>query len=116
MARLQKANRVIDIPESQVESYLVRGYDLIDEDGTVLEAAKAGKNVPVAEYNAVVKELEDLKEQKTELPPAKAVDQEELERLKIEVKDLKEEVRVMEEENIRLDGELKKAKGQYNKK
>jgi septation ring formation regulator EzrA len=112
MARLQKANRVIEVEESQVESYRLRGYDVIDDNGKVTKSATDGKKVTPAQYNKLKADYEELKAEKTTLPPAEAVDQEELERLKVEVKDLKEELRVMEEENVRLDGDLKKARGQ----
>lgn len=105
--KLRKGNRVITIPESQVKSYLQRGYDEIDESGQVLTHATGGKSVPLAEYNKIVAELEKLKSAGTGVNAGEV--EEKLKEAENRIGELEEEVKVLEKENERLDGLLKKA-------
>lgn len=61
MARLKKSNRIIDVQPEFLDGYLMRGYDQIDEKGTVIKRATGGRNVSVGQFNAVSEELEALK-------------------------------------------------------
>ena len=63
MAKVKKANRVLTVDESVVESYLKDGYDQIDEKGEVVKRATGGRTVSLAEHNKVLDELEGLKKQ-----------------------------------------------------
>lgn len=85
--QVKKANRVITIPEEQVNSYLQRGYDQV-EGTKVVKHATGGKTVSIAEFNKILKELEEAKVAKGN---------------EGEVKELKEEIKVLEQENERLD-------------
>lgn len=61
--KVRKANRIIHVAAGRLNSYLAQGYDQIDENGKVIKGAIAGKRVPVAEYNKVVKENAQLKQE-----------------------------------------------------
>lgn len=92
MPKLKKLNRVITVEDAQINGYLTRGYDLINEDGKVIKHATGGKSVPVAEYNKAISKIDELKDE------------------------LKEEVAVFEVENNRLEKEVEKLKGLLNRK
>ena len=59
--KMRKGNRIIHVEEGRVNSFLAQGYDQINEDGKVTKRATGGRTVNIAEYNAVVAELEELK-------------------------------------------------------
>lgn len=61
MPLVRKANRVVEVSENRVDGYLLRGYDLIDEEGNIKKHATGGKTIPVGEYNKLVAELKELK-------------------------------------------------------
>ena len=63
MAKLRKSNRVLEVKDDFVDSYLLRGYDLINEQGQVVQHATGGRNVSVGEYNKVIEENVKLKEE-----------------------------------------------------
>lgn len=58
---MRKGNRVIHVNEGRVKSFLAQGYDQINEKGEIVKRATGGRTVNIAEYNAVVEELEALK-------------------------------------------------------
>lgn len=60
MLKVKKGNKVYKISEAEKTSYLANGYDVIDENGNVIEHA-LNSTVPYSEYIKVVKELEELK-------------------------------------------------------
>lgn len=67
-----KGNKVYTITEEQRKFYVDAGYDIMGDEGDVIEYGK-GKTVPYAEYAAVKKELDELKAaQDTEKPPEKS--------------------------------------------
>lgn len=88
MASVKKANRIILVDESQVDSYLKRGYDQVNTKGEIVRQATGGKNVSVAEYNKVLGKVEEMKE----------------------------EIKVLENENERLDKLVKQLKSQQHPK
>jgi len=57
-----KIYQVGDNPAMQKE-YLNRGYDLTDENGTVIQHSPV-KTVPYSQYEAVLRELESLRGKK----------------------------------------------------
>lgn len=68
---IQKSNRVITIPASQKDNYLMRGYSVIDGNGNVTENATGGIEISPREFaelkaeNAALKaENEKLKSQR----------------------------------------------------
>jgi len=99
MAKLRKANRLIEVPERHDKSYLLRGYDQINEKGEVVKRATGGRTVSLGEYNKVVEKLEALEKNGNN----------ELEEKVQELKDLNKEY---EAEIERLSNLLKKAQQQ----
>lgn len=79
---VRKNNKVLNIEDTRLESYLAQGFDRIDKDGKVVTKATGGKTVSLAEYNKALEELEALKNNDA----AK-----ELEETKKEIKSLKTE-------------------------
>lgn len=70
--KANKGNKVYTIAEGQRKFYVDAGYDIMDDEGQVIEYGK-GKTVPYAKYAAVKKELDELKAAKdTEKPPEKS--------------------------------------------
>lgn len=57
-----KANKVLTIEPREQKSFQMQGFDIV-EDGKII-AHGAGKTVPYAKYEEVVKELEALKAKK----------------------------------------------------
>ncbi|ACL77335.1 hypothetical protein [Ruminiclostridium cellulolyticum] len=83
-----KGNKVYSVDETNKAFYVGQGYDIVDDDGNVIEQG-AGKKVDLKKYN-------DLQEKLTKLAK--------------ENKDLKEKSAALEKENKDLKDELKKAK------
>lgn len=86
--KMRKGNRVIHVEEGRVNSFLAQGYDQVNENGEIVKRATGGRTVNIAEYNAVVKELEELK--------AGGVDK------------LKAEIEALKKENTTLKGKVTK--------
>lgn len=61
MAKVQRANRLLTVPDEMVEKYLADGYNLVGEDGGVL---RRGVTKNAAD---LVKELESAKKRIAEL-------------------------------------------------
>lgn len=55
-----KANKEYSITEAEKKGYIDQGFDIINDDGTMLAYGR-GKTVPYDEYMKLVKELEELK-------------------------------------------------------
>lgn len=67
----KKANKVYRVDEESKDKYLKQGYDITDDKGNVIERSPQSM-VPYAEYEAVLKELAELKgQQKADEKPAK---------------------------------------------
>ncbi|WP_342045967.1 hypothetical protein [Bacillus sp. OTU530] len=65
---MRKENKVVEVKEDFIPTYLEDGFDVIDsESGEVIEYATGGKTVPLAEYNKAIEEVEDLKEKNKKL-------------------------------------------------
>ncbi len=63
-AIVKKGNAELTIDESELSSFLNKGYDQIDEKGEVLKSATAGKTVSIEDYNKILAENEKLKKKK----------------------------------------------------
>lgn len=61
VVKVRKGNRILDIDEGRLSAHLQQGYDQIDSEGKVVKRATGGRSVSLAEYNALVDELEKLK-------------------------------------------------------
>lgn len=107
-------NKEYLIDESQKKHYVDRGYDIRDEDNTVIAYGR-GKTVPYEEYASVLKENSDLKEQfsmenemwKESLSNENSAMKERLKDLSEENDALKGQVKCLSEENDALKGQIK---------
>lgn len=64
--KVAKDNRVFSINEPEKNVYLQRGYDILDDSGTLVESHSVG-TVSKAEYETLKKENATLKGQITKL-------------------------------------------------
>lgn len=91
MAKIKKGNRILNVDNSRLESYLKQGYDQINDTGKVIKLATGGKTVTIGEYNRALEENTALKLEvekfKTELAKLKK------EAKKGDKKDTKEEAK-----------------------
>lgn len=83
--RAVKGNKEYTIDETQKKGYLDSGFDVLDDDGTVIGYGR-GKTVPYDDHMKAVKEIERLQELCAELQEEKSELQKELEVLKAEKK------------------------------
>lgn len=63
-----KGNKVYTVTEREKQSYISRGYDILDDNGKTI-AYGSGKSVSYGEYVKVKSELEMLKAAAPEKPP-----------------------------------------------
>ncbi len=61
MVKVKNGNKILRVDERNVDSYLKRGFDQIDDKGKVVKRATGGRSVSLATYNQVLDELEKLK-------------------------------------------------------
>lgn len=68
MARVEKGNVVLDILDNEIETYLNKGYDVVDESGKVVRAC-VPRNVQTLQlaYINNTKEIAELKERIAQL-------------------------------------------------
>jgi len=66
VVKIRKGNRILNVEEGRLSSFLNQGYDRIDDNGTVIKRATGGRNVTVAELNEVIAEKEVLEKQLAE--------------------------------------------------
>lgn len=81
MAIVKRENRVLTVHEDILHTYLLEGYDQIDNEGNVVKRATGGRNVNLIEHNKVLDETDALR---------------------AKIKDLQEEIKVLEADNERL--------------
>lgn len=93
---VRKNNKVLNIEDTRLESYLAQGFDRIDKDGKVVTKATGGKTVSLAEYNKALEELEALKNKDA----AK------------ELEEAKKEIKALKTENTRLKKALEEKAGE----
>ncbi|AZS49215.1 hypothetical protein BpsS140_00022 [Bacillus phage vB_BpsS-140] len=95
---VKKANRILSVSQSRLKGYLSQGYDQIDNNGEIVTHATGGKVIRIGDYNKLVAENKQLKEQLAS--PSSHV--EELQLL--------DEIAQLKKENATLKGELTKAR------
>lgn len=83
--RAVKGNKEYTIDETQKKGYLDSGFDVLEDDGTVIGYGR-GKTVPYDDHMKAVKEIERLQELCAGLQEEKSELQKELEVLKAEKK------------------------------
>ena len=57
---VKKNNKVLNIEDTRLESYLLQGFDQIDRDGNILTKATGGRTISLQEYNKVLNKLNEL--------------------------------------------------------
>lgn len=74
IVKVKRLNKTLNIDKDRLASYLLDGYDQIDEEGNIITRATGGRNVSLAEYNkalaekdALVAENEKLKSENSKL-------------------------------------------------
>lgn len=89
---VRKNNKVLNIEDTRLESYLLQGYDQIDKSGNIVAKATGGRMVSLAEHNKVLDELEALKKSPADTDKL----QNEIEELKKENSSLKSKITKLE--------------------
>ncbi|MDM5436169.1 hypothetical protein QUG28_26185 [Bacillus hominis] len=67
VVKVKRLNKTLNIDKGRLDSYLLDGYDQIDEDGTIITHATGGRNVSLAELNGVLAEKDALVEENDKL-------------------------------------------------
>lgn len=57
VVKVKRLNKTLNIDEGRLDSYLLDGYDQIDEEGNIITRATGGRNVSLAEFNKVLDEM-----------------------------------------------------------
>lgn len=72
MKKVQRANRLLTVPDDTVEKYLSDGYNLVGEDGTILRRGVT-KNAAdlVKELEAAKKRIAELEAERAAKKPAR---------------------------------------------
>lgn len=60
VVKVKRLNKTLNIDEGRLDSYLLDGYDQIDEEGNIITRATGGRNVSLAELNAALDEKDVL--------------------------------------------------------
>ncbi|MED1403867.1 hypothetical protein P4U07_13695 [Bacillus mycoides] len=60
VVKVKRLNKTLNIDEGRLDSYLLDGYDQIDEAGNIITRATGGRNVSLAEFNGVLAEKDEL--------------------------------------------------------
>lgn len=71
MVAIKKGNVELYVEETEVDSFLAKGYDQIDKKGKIVKSATGGKTVSVGEYNKLITENAELKKKIAELKSKK---------------------------------------------
>lgn len=67
VVKVKRLNKTLNIDKDRLVSYLLDGYDQIDEEGNIVTRATGGRNVSLAEYNKVLDEKDELEKENKKL-------------------------------------------------
>ncbi|MCU5058907.1 hypothetical protein OB978_24525 [Bacillus cereus] len=67
VVKVKRLNKTLNIDKDRLASYLLDGYDQIDEEGNIVTRATGGRNVSLAEYNKVLDEKDELEKENKKL-------------------------------------------------
>lgn len=67
LVKVKRLNKTLNIDDGRLDSYLLDGYDQIDEEGNVITRATGGRNVSLAEYNKALDEKDELEKENKKL-------------------------------------------------
>lgn len=84
VVKVKRLNKTLNIDKDRLDSYLLDGYDQINEAGEIITRATGGRNVSLAEYNKALDELDGLTAENEKLKAENS-------KLKTENKNLKKE-------------------------
>lgn len=71
VVKVKRLNKTLNIDKDRLDSYLLDGYDQIDEEGNIITRATGGRNVSLAEYNKALDRIEELEKELAELKAPK---------------------------------------------
>ncbi|MGR5983436.1 hypothetical protein ACT7CN_21825 [Bacillus cereus] len=63
VVKVKRLNKTLNIDKDRLASYLLDGYDQIDEEGNIVTRATGGRNVSLAEYNKALDENDELEKE-----------------------------------------------------
>lgn len=67
VVKVKRLNKTLNIDKDRLSSYLLDGYDQIDEEGNIVTRATGGRNVSLAEYNKALDEKDELEKENKKL-------------------------------------------------
>lgn len=67
VVKVKRLNKTLNIDKDRLASYLLDGYDQIDEEGNIVTRATGGRNVSLAEYNKALDEKDELEKENKKL-------------------------------------------------
>ncbi|PEV23134.1 hypothetical protein CN419_28040 [Bacillus cereus] len=67
VVKVKRLNKTLNIDKGRLASYLLEGYDQIDEEGNIITRATGGRNVSLAEYNKVLDEKDEFEKENKKL-------------------------------------------------
>ncbi|HFR4157312.1 MULTISPECIES: hypothetical protein [Bacillus cereus group] len=67
VVKVKRLNKTLNIDKGRLASYLLDGYDQIDEEGNIITRATGGRNVSLAEYNKVLDEKDEFEKENKKL-------------------------------------------------
>ncbi|HFR4182848.1 MULTISPECIES: hypothetical protein [Bacillus] len=67
VVKVKRLNKTLNIDKDRLASYLLDGYDQIDEEGNIITRATGGRNVSLAEYNKVLDEKDEFEKENKKL-------------------------------------------------
>ncbi|WBL16445.1 hypothetical protein [Sutcliffiella sp. NC1] len=91
---VRKNNKVLNIEDTRLESYLLQGFEQIDKDGKVVKEATGGRTVSLQEHNKALERIKELEEDD-------AVK---------ELEEAKKEIKALKSENTKLKKSLEELK------
>lgn len=67
VVKVKRLNKTLNIDKDRLASYLLDGYDQIDEEGNIVARATGGRNVSLAELNKALDEKDELEKENKKL-------------------------------------------------
>ncbi|TBX83978.1 hypothetical protein E0M29_28195 [Bacillus cereus] len=67
VVKVKRLNKTLNIDKERLASYLLDGYDQIDEEGNIVARATGGRNVSLAELNKALDEKDELEKENKKL-------------------------------------------------
>ncbi|PUV93935.1 MULTISPECIES: hypothetical protein [Bacteria] len=71
VVKVKRLNKTLNIDKDRLDSYLLDGFDQINEEGKVIKRATGGRSVSLAEHNKALDKIEELEAELAELKAPK---------------------------------------------